>query len=57
MRYIIKMIYITFDTSVAHYNRQQLIVETWKTATYDIHIVLYSIKYYGHLQIHIFIDT
>ena len=48
LRYIIKMIYITFDASI--------IVETLKTATYDTHTVYNSIKYYSHLQIHIFID-
>ena len=39
LRYIIKMIYITFDTSIPHYSTWQLIVETLKTATYGAHTV------------------
>ena len=51
------MIYISFDTSIADYSSWQLIVETLKTATYDTHTVYNNIKYYGYLQILIFIDT
>ena len=36
---------------------REVIFETWKTATYDIHTAYYSMKYDGHLQIHIHIDT
>ena len=57
MRYIIKMIYITCDTSIAHYTTWQLIIETWKTAPYDTHAVLYSIRHDGDVQIHIWIYT
>ena len=52
-----KMIYITCDTSIAHDTTWQLIVETWKTAPYDSHAVLYSITHDGHVQTHILIYT
>ena len=44
LRYIIKMICITCDTSIAHNTTWWLIVETWKTAPYDTHAVLYHIS-------------
>ena len=46
---MIKMIYITCDTSIAHYSTWQFSVETWKTATFDTHTVYYSMKYDSHL--------
>ena len=51
------MIYITYDTSIAHNTTWELIVETWKTAPYDTHELLYSITHDGYVQIHILIDT
>ena len=57
VRDVIKMIYITFDTSIVHNTTLELIVETWKIASYDTHAVLYSITHDGHVQIHILMDT
>ena len=54
---MIKMIYMTCDTSIAHYSTWQLIVETLKTGTYDTHTVYYSMKYHSYVQIHMYIDT
>ena len=51
------MIYMTCDTSIAHYSTWQLIVEAWKTGTYDTHTVYYSMKYHSYVQIHMHIDT
>ena len=50
-------IYITCDTSIAHYSTWQFSVETFKTVTYDTHTIYYSLKYDSHLQIHMYIDT
>ena len=36
---------MTCDTSIAHYSTWQLIVEKWKSGTYDTDTVYYSMKY------------
>ena len=57
MRFMIKMIYMTCDTSIAHYSTCQFSVETWKTATYDTDTIYYSMKYHSHVQMHMYINT
>ena len=45
---MIQMIYMTSDTSTAHYSKWQFSIETWKTATYDTHTVWNMIAIYKY---------
>ena len=54
---MMKMIYITCDISMPHYSWWEFTVETSKNVKYDSNTIYYSMKYYGHWQIHMYSDT